>query len=198
MLASSAAMFETIPPSLAMLVLGSVAPISIGTLFIAGLLPAAVIAALLMILNYVLSRNNGTASVPRATMPELLRASWRRDPALGDAGDHGDRHPPRHRHADGSLRCRRALWPGAGLRDLSRGGPEDALHDCGRLLSARRHGAVHHCRCVLVRLDANGGQPARQSGRDPAFARRQPHRVHSWLDRAADRGRLTARRLCPR
>ena len=38
-LASSAAMSETIPPSLAMLVLGSVAPISIGTLFIAGLLP---------------------------------------------------------------------------------------------------------------------------------------------------------------
>ena len=74
-LASSAAMSETIPPSLAMLVLGSVAPISIGTLFIAGLLPAAVIATLLMILNYVLSRNNGVASIPRATWPELLRAS---------------------------------------------------------------------------------------------------------------------------
>ncbi len=38
-LAASAAMSETIPPSLAMLVLGSVAPISIGTLFIAGLMP---------------------------------------------------------------------------------------------------------------------------------------------------------------
>lgn len=74
-LASSAAMSETIPPSLAMLVLGSVAPISIGTLFIAGLLPAAVIAVLLMVLNYVLSRNNGVASIPRATWPELLRAS---------------------------------------------------------------------------------------------------------------------------
>jgi tripartite ATP-independent transporter DctM subunit len=74
-LASSAAMSETIPPSLAMLVLGSVAPISIGTLFIAGLLPAAVIALLLMILNYVLSRRGNMASVPRATMPELLRAT---------------------------------------------------------------------------------------------------------------------------
>src|SRR5665213_2372926 len=74
-LASSAAMSETIPPSLAMLVLGSVAPISIGTLFIAGLLPAAVIALLLMILNYVLSRRANTASVPRATLPELLRAT---------------------------------------------------------------------------------------------------------------------------
>src|ERR1700742_2103272 len=72
-LASSAAMSETIPPSLAMLVLGSVAPISIGTLFIAGLLPAAVIAALLMILNYVLSRRMPTA--PRASASELVRAS---------------------------------------------------------------------------------------------------------------------------
>jgi tripartite ATP-independent transporter DctM subunit len=74
-LASSAAMSETIPPSLAMLVLGSVAPISIGTLFIAGLLPAAVIAALLMILNYVLSRRSNMATVPRASGAELLLAS---------------------------------------------------------------------------------------------------------------------------
>jgi tripartite ATP-independent transporter DctM subunit len=74
-LASSAAMSETIPPSLAMLVLGSVAPISIGTLFIAGLLPAAVIALLLMVLNYVLSRRSNMASVPRATASELLRAA---------------------------------------------------------------------------------------------------------------------------
>ncbi len=74
-LAASAAMSETIPPSLAMLVLGSVAPISIGTLFIAGLMPAAVIASLLMILNYVLSRRSNMASAPRATAPELLRAT---------------------------------------------------------------------------------------------------------------------------
>jgi tripartite ATP-independent transporter DctM subunit len=74
-LASSAAMSETIPPSLAMLVLGSVAPLSIGTLFIAGLLPAAVIALLLMLLNYVLSRRGNMARVPRASAAELLRAT---------------------------------------------------------------------------------------------------------------------------
>jgi tripartite ATP-independent transporter DctM subunit len=55
-LASSAAMGETIPPSIAMLVLGSVTPISIGTLFLAGILPAAVIAFCLMTLIYVLAR----------------------------------------------------------------------------------------------------------------------------------------------
>jgi tripartite ATP-independent transporter DctM subunit len=74
-LAASAAMSETIPPSLAMLVLGSVAPISIGTLFIAGLLPAAVIALLLMLLNYVLSRRANVISAPRATASELMRAT---------------------------------------------------------------------------------------------------------------------------
>ena len=52
-LAASAAMAETIPPSIAMLVLGSVTPISIGTLFVAGLLPAAVIAICLMTLIYL-------------------------------------------------------------------------------------------------------------------------------------------------
>jgi tripartite ATP-independent transporter DctM subunit len=57
-LAASAAMGETIPPSIAMLVLGSVTPISIGTLFIAGILPAVVIALCLMVLIYVLARRS--------------------------------------------------------------------------------------------------------------------------------------------
>jgi tripartite ATP-independent transporter DctM subunit len=57
-LAASAAMGETIPPSIAMLVLGSVTPISIGTLFIAGILPAVVIALCLMTLIYVLARRS--------------------------------------------------------------------------------------------------------------------------------------------
>ena len=55
-LAAAAAMSETIPPSIAMLVLGSVTPISIGALFIAGLIPAAVIALCLMALIYVMAR----------------------------------------------------------------------------------------------------------------------------------------------
>jgi tripartite ATP-independent transporter DctM subunit len=76
-LAASAAMAETIPPSIAMLVLGSVTPISIGTLFIAGLLPAAVIAFCLMLLIYVLARRRAH------TMPPGERV--RRLPALAGA-----------------------------------------------------------------------------------------------------------------
>ncbi len=74
-LAASAAMSETIPPSLAMLVLGSVAPISIGTLFIAGLIPAAVIATLLMILNYVLAVRRNAPRLRRASLGDVARAS---------------------------------------------------------------------------------------------------------------------------
>ena len=73
-LAASAAMAETIPPSIAMLVLGSVTPVSIGTLFIAGLLPAAVIALCLMALIYLLSSRREAVEGPPA------ETSWR--PAL--------------------------------------------------------------------------------------------------------------------
>ena len=46
-LAASAAMGETIPPSIALLVLGSITTLSVGALFLGGLLPAAVMAAAL-------------------------------------------------------------------------------------------------------------------------------------------------------
>lgn len=74
-LSAAGAMSETIPPSIAMLVLGSVTPISIGTLFIAGLLPAAVIALFLMVLIAVLAWRRGAPRAPRATARELLGAS---------------------------------------------------------------------------------------------------------------------------
>jgi tripartite ATP-independent transporter DctM subunit len=78
-LAASAAMAETIPPSIAMLVLGSVTPVSIGTLFVAGLLPAAVIAACLMLLIWARSKRiddaagavgtSRLAAIPPAILP---------------------------------------------------------------------------------------------------------------------------------
>jgi len=74
-LSAAGAMSETIPPSIAMLVLGSVAPISIGTLFIAGLLPAAVIALFLMVQIYFLAWYRGTPRAPRASAGELLRSA---------------------------------------------------------------------------------------------------------------------------
>jgi tripartite ATP-independent transporter DctM subunit len=71
-LSAAGAMSETIPPCIAMLVLGSVTPISIGTLFIAGLLPAAVIALFLMVLIYALAWKRGTPRAPRANAGEFF------------------------------------------------------------------------------------------------------------------------------
>ena len=73
-LAASAAMGETVPPSIAMLVLGSVTTLSIGALFIAGLIPAAVIGVCLMALIYIQARRSHAPRAPRARLPELARA----------------------------------------------------------------------------------------------------------------------------
>jgi tripartite ATP-independent transporter DctM subunit len=81
LLASGAIMGETVPPSIAMLVLASVTSLSIGTLFVAGLVPAAVMAICLMILIYLRSRNRaGTAR--KATPREIGRAAVSAIPAL--------------------------------------------------------------------------------------------------------------------
>ncbi len=66
-LASSAAMGESIPPSIAILVLGSVTSVSTGALFLAGLLPAATIAACLMALVYLRAHLKKMPTTARAT-----------------------------------------------------------------------------------------------------------------------------------
>ncbi len=88
-LASSAIMGETVPPSIAMLVLASVTSLSIGTLFVAGLLPAAVMAVCLMVLIYARAGN-------RRRQPQALFA--RRDPSRRSRGGAGaDRAGDPHR-----------------------------------------------------------------------------------------------------
>ncbi len=71
-LAAGAAMGVTVPPSLAMLVLVSATTLSAGALFIAGFIPAAVVAACLMVLVYFQS---GAHRAPRATRGELAQAT---------------------------------------------------------------------------------------------------------------------------
>jgi len=73
-LAASAAMGETVPPSIAMLVLGSITTISIGALFIGGLIPAAVIAVCLMALILVRARRSTALRGQRAPLGVLLRS----------------------------------------------------------------------------------------------------------------------------
>jgi tripartite ATP-independent transporter DctM subunit len=73
-LAASAAMGETVPPSIAMLVLGSITTLSMAALFVGGIIPAAVVALCLMALIWLRSRRVGTHVSPRAP-PHAVMAS---------------------------------------------------------------------------------------------------------------------------
>jgi tripartite ATP-independent transporter DctM subunit len=73
-LAASAVMGETVPPSIAMLIVGSITSVSVGGMFIGGLIPAAVMAICLMILIYVRARASGTPGLPRASAGVIARA----------------------------------------------------------------------------------------------------------------------------
>jgi tripartite ATP-independent transporter DctM subunit len=60
-LSSSAVMGETVPPSIALLILASISTLSVSSLFVAGILPAAVIGICLMLAIYVKARRNHSA-----------------------------------------------------------------------------------------------------------------------------------------
>jgi tripartite ATP-independent transporter DctM subunit len=73
-LAASAAMGETVPPSIAMLVLGSITSLSMAALFIGGIIPAAVVAACLMALIWWRSRRASAAVSRRARARTMVAA----------------------------------------------------------------------------------------------------------------------------
>ena len=72
-LAASAAMGECVPPSIAMIVLGSITSLSMGALFAAGLLPAAVIAVWLMLLIYLRSAKFKTKRHASPSLKQVTR-----------------------------------------------------------------------------------------------------------------------------
>src|SRR5260370_13465916 len=67
-LAASAIMGETVPPSIAMLIVGSITNVSVAGMFIGGLAPAAVMALCLKALIYVGARPPAPPPVPRAPL----------------------------------------------------------------------------------------------------------------------------------
>lgn len=74
-LAASAAMGETIPPSLMLLVLGSITSLSVGSLFLAGLLPAAILALVLIAAVVVRSHMAGYFKGPPFRLMRALRST---------------------------------------------------------------------------------------------------------------------------
>ena len=82
LLAASGAMAETIPPSVVLIVIGSVASVSIAALFTGGLLPAAVLAVALAIVAYFRSGDDDLVTRKRATGAQIARAFVISVPAL--------------------------------------------------------------------------------------------------------------------
>ena len=81
-LAAAAAMGETIPPSLALLVLGSITTLSVGSLFIAGIIPATVLAIALIVAVVIRSRIKGFHKGPPFKLGRALRSMPLAIPAL--------------------------------------------------------------------------------------------------------------------
>jgi tripartite ATP-independent transporter DctM subunit len=73
-LAAAAIMGETVPPSIAMLIVGSITSVSLAGMFIGGIVPAAVMALCLMALIYLRARRAGTPRLPRASWPTIAWA----------------------------------------------------------------------------------------------------------------------------
>ncbi|MBX6368563.1 MAG: TRAP transporter large permease, partial [Rhodospirillales bacterium] len=71
---AASAMGILIPPCLIMVVIAQIAGLSVGALFLAGFIPAAVLALAIMILIYVQARRDGLGGEPRASLRELGRA----------------------------------------------------------------------------------------------------------------------------
>ncbi|MBS0530554.1 MAG: TRAP transporter large permease subunit, partial [Proteobacteria bacterium] len=73
-LAASAVMGETVPPSIAMLIVGSITNVSLGAMFIGGIIPAAVMALCLMGMIYM--RAGSASRLPRANLDAVARAGF--------------------------------------------------------------------------------------------------------------------------
>jgi tripartite ATP-independent transporter DctM subunit len=82
MLSASAAMSETIPPSLVLIAIGSVTGVSIASLFTGGFMPALVGAIAMAVVVAFKSRRENLANVVRASKREIFKAFLYAVPAL--------------------------------------------------------------------------------------------------------------------
>jgi tripartite ATP-independent transporter DctM subunit len=73
LLATSSAMSETIPPSLVLITIGSVANVSISALFTGGLMPALVAAFALVVVVWWRARWDDVSDLKRAPAKEIVR-----------------------------------------------------------------------------------------------------------------------------
>ncbi|MBL3552450.1 TRAP transporter large permease [Rhodovulum sulfidophilum] len=84
-IASAGSIAQVIPPSLTMVILAVVSNVSIGALFLSGVVPGLMCIAILMVIAYVHARKGGPAyrETEPFTFTRLLRTGWAALPAAG-------------------------------------------------------------------------------------------------------------------
>ena len=153
-LAASAAMGETIPPSIAMLVLGSITTLSMASLFAAGIIPAAVLAVCLMVVVYFRARGSSRVPTQRASLQKCdARPSQRTSAA--DARHHRRGRSWRHRDANGGFLLRGCIRTPPGHAAVPRDGRSQAAQRSRRFDLDVRHDLAdtRHGHNVLVDPD---------------------------------------------
>jgi tripartite ATP-independent transporter DctM subunit len=75
--AAATSMGILVPPCIAMIILGVLTGLSVGALFAAGFLPAAIIALMIMIFIYVEARRTGLPAEPKPTPRHVALVLWR-------------------------------------------------------------------------------------------------------------------------
>lgn len=85
LIACAGSLAQVIPPSLTMVILAVVSNVSIGALFVAGIVPGFLCIALLMVCAYVFAKKGGPTyrETEPFTLPRLLKTGWAALPAAG-------------------------------------------------------------------------------------------------------------------
>lgn len=80
--ATAACMGPIIPPSISFIMYGVIANVSIGGLFLGGVIPGILLGAFLMVYMYFIARKRSYPREPQAPFREVLRGAWQASPAL--------------------------------------------------------------------------------------------------------------------
>jgi C4-dicarboxylate transporter DctM subunit len=81
--AAASTIGPVIPPSIPFVLIGSIAQVSIGRLFLGGAVPGIVIGIFLMVACYFVAKRRGFPVEERPDLKELLTSFWHSAPALG-------------------------------------------------------------------------------------------------------------------
>lgn len=75
-IAAGATMGPVIPPSISYILLGAIVSISVGQLFLAGIIPGIMMFIAMLVTSGIIARRIGLPTEPRATPSERLNAAW--------------------------------------------------------------------------------------------------------------------------